>query len=146
MNKNAKMFISLRYAAQSKTVATEMDILGVDITGPRIQEAPVGSGTSRARPPAAMRRTRGEDAVGTVVVASTQELERPCINTVVVGGAGAVRVGHPISTEEFYKRLVGSGVESKPRLGAGFVASVTSKAWVITLPRDLRSQRRFPQQ
>ncbi len=37
------------------------------------------------------------------------------INTVVVEGAGAVRVGHPISTEEFYKRLVGSGVESKPR-------------------------------
>jgi len=43
MNKNAKMFISLRYAAQSKTEATEMVILGVDITGPRIQVAPVGS-------------------------------------------------------------------------------------------------------
>ncbi len=93
-----------------------------------------------------MRRTNVEVAVGTGVEASTQELERPFIKTVVVGGAGTVRVGHPISTEEFHKRLVGSGVESKPRLGAGFVASVASKAWAITLPRDLRSQRRFPQQ
>ncbi len=115
MNKNAKMFISLRYAAQSKTEATEMVILGVDITGPRTQAAPAGSGTSRSRPPVAIRRTRGEGAVGTGVVASTQELERPFINTVVVGGAGTVRVGHPISTEEFHKRLVGSGIESKPR-------------------------------
>ncbi len=146
MNKNAKMFISLRYAAQSKAVATPSVILGVDVAGTRTQVAPVGSGTSRIRPPVAIRRTRGEGAVGTDVVASTQELERPIIKTVVAQGAGAVRVGHPISTEEFYKRLVGSGVESKPRLGAGFVASVTSKAWVITLPRDLRSQRRFPQQ
>ena len=31
------------HAAQSKTVATPMVILGVDITGPRIQAAPVGS-------------------------------------------------------------------------------------------------------
>ncbi len=43
MNKNAKMFISSRYAAQSKTEATEMVILGEDTTGPRIQVAPVGS-------------------------------------------------------------------------------------------------------
>ena len=76
----------LAYAAQSKAVATEKVILGVDITGPRIQEAPVGSGASRARPPVAIRRTFVEVAVGTAVVASTQELERPFINTVVVGG------------------------------------------------------------
>ena len=36
-------FILPRYAAQSKTVATEIVILGVDITGPCIQVAPVGS-------------------------------------------------------------------------------------------------------
>ena len=72
----------------------------------------MGSGTSRTRPPVAIRRTRGEVAVGTGVDASTQELERPFVNTVIVGGAGTVRVGHPISTEEFHKRLVGSGVES----------------------------------
>ncbi len=36
-------FILPRYAAQSKTVATEIVILGEDITGPRIQVAPVGS-------------------------------------------------------------------------------------------------------
>ena len=89
MNKNAKMFISLRYAAQSKAVATEIVKLGVGSTGPRIQAASVGSGTSRARPPVAMRRKYVEVAVGTAVEASTQELERPCINTVVVGGAGA---------------------------------------------------------
>ena len=72
----------------------------------------MGSGASRIRPPSAQRRTCAEVAVGTAVVASTQELERPFIDTIVVGGAGAVRVGHPISTEEFHKRLVGSGVES----------------------------------
>ncbi len=64
-------------AAQSKAVATPIVILGVDVAGIRIQVAPVGSGTSRIRPPVAIRRTRGEVAVGTVVVASTQELERP---------------------------------------------------------------------
>ena len=128
-------------------MATPIDILSVDVAGTRTQVAPVGSGTSRIRPPVAIRRTRGEVAEGTAVVASTQELERPIvkqsgrhetlfhaqqaisllapiskemsselnINTVVVEGAGAVRVGHPISTEEFYKRLVGSGIESKPR-------------------------------
>ncbi len=77
------------YAAQSKAVTTPIVILGVDVAGTRIQVAPVGSRTSRTRPPEASRRTRGEVAVGTVVVASTQELERPFINTVVVGGAGA---------------------------------------------------------
>ena len=77
-------------AAQSKTVATPIDILGVDIAGIRSQVAPVGSGTSRSRPPVAIRRTRGEVAVGTVVVARTQELERPFINTVVVGNRCAV--------------------------------------------------------
>ena len=76
------------YFAQSKAVATPIVSLGEDNTGPRSQVAPVGSGTSRIRPPVAIRRTRGEVAVGTVVVASTQELERPFINTVVVGGAG----------------------------------------------------------
>ena len=81
------------YSAQSKAVATENVILGVDVAGPRKQVAPVGSGTSRARPPAAIRRMR-EVAVGTVVVASTQELERPFIKTVVVGGAG--RIQHPV--------------------------------------------------
>ena len=35
-----------------------------------------------------MRRTCGEEAVGTDVEASTQELERPCINTIEVGGTG----------------------------------------------------------
>ena len=86
------MFISLRYAAQSKAAATETVILGVDITGPRIQVAPVGSRSSRARPPVATRRTLVEVAVGTVVVASTQELERPIVNTVVAQGAGVVCV------------------------------------------------------
>ena len=88
-------FILPRYAAQSKTVATEIVILGVDVAGIRIQVAPVGSGTSRIRPPVAIRRTRGEVAVGTVVVASTQELERPFINTVVVGGAKITPSPHP---------------------------------------------------
>ena len=62
--------------------------LGVDITGPRTQVAPVGSGTSCTSPPVAIRRTCVEVAVGMAVEASTQELERPFINTVVVGGAG----------------------------------------------------------
>ena len=90
MNKNAKMFISSRSAAQSKAEATPIVTLGGDITGPCKQEAPVGSRASRARPPAAIRRTPVKVAVETVVVTSTQELERPFINTVVVGGAGAV--------------------------------------------------------
>ncbi len=76
------------YSAQSKAVATEIVKLGVGSTGPRIQAASVGSGTSRARPPVAMRRKYVEVAVGTAVEASTQELERPFINTVVIGGAG----------------------------------------------------------
>ncbi len=65
------------YAAQSKAATTERVILGIDIAGPRIQGAPVGSRTSRTRPPEASRRTYVEVAVGTVVGASTQELERP---------------------------------------------------------------------
>ncbi len=69
-------------------MATEDVTLGVDITGPCIQVAPVSSRTSRAKPPTATRRTCVGVAVGTVVVTSTQELERPFINTVVVGGAG----------------------------------------------------------
>ena len=52
----------------------------------------MGSGTSCARPPVTIRRTRGEVAVGAGVVASTQELERPFIKTVVVGGADRGRV------------------------------------------------------
>ena len=76
------------YSAQSEAGATGSVNLGVDITGPRTQVAPVGSGTSRTRPPVAIRRTCVEVAVGTEVVASTQELERPFVNTVVVGGAG----------------------------------------------------------
>ncbi len=90
MNKNAKMFISSRSAAQSKAEATPIVSLGVDVAGIRTQAAPAGSGTSRARPPAAIRRTPVKVAVETVVVTRTQELERPFINTVVVGGAGAV--------------------------------------------------------
>ncbi len=78
----------MAHAAQSNAGATEIVTLGVDITGPRTQVAPVGSRTSRIRPPVAMRRTRVEVAVGTVVEASTQELERPFINTVVAQGAG----------------------------------------------------------
>ena len=89
MNKNVKMFITSRYAAQSKAVATEKVILGIDEIGPCTQVAPGGSRTSRARPPVATRHTSAEVTFGTVVVASTQELERPFINTVVVGGAGA---------------------------------------------------------
>ena len=76
------------YFAQSKTVTAPTVTLGVDVAGIRIQEAPMGSGTSRSRPPEAIRRTCVEEAVGTDVEASTQELERPFINTVVVGGAG----------------------------------------------------------
>ena len=82
------------YAAQSKAVATPIVVLGVDAAGRRTQVAPVGSGSSRSRPPVAIHRTPGEVAVGTVVVASTQELERPFINTIVVGGAG--RIQHPV--------------------------------------------------
>ncbi len=67
----------MNYAAQSNTEATERVILGVDVAGIRSQVAPVGSRTSRTGPPGAIRRTRGKEAVGTVVVASTQELERP---------------------------------------------------------------------
>jgi len=52
-----------------------------------MQAAPVGSGTSRVRPPVARRRTKGEVAVRTIVETSTQELERPFIDTVVVGDA-----------------------------------------------------------
>jgi hypothetical protein len=83
-----KLLDLLLYAAQSKAGATESVTLGDNITGPRTQIAPVGSRSSRSRPPEASRRTRGEVAVGTVVVASTQELERPFIDTIVVGGAG----------------------------------------------------------
>ncbi len=43
MNKNAKMFISLRYAAQSKAVATDIVIMGADVAGKRTQAAPGGS-------------------------------------------------------------------------------------------------------
>ena len=75
-------------AAQSKAEATEIGILGVDVAGSRTQVAPVGSGTSRARPPAAIRCTCVEVAVGTAVEASTQELERSFINTIVAQGAG----------------------------------------------------------
>ncbi len=89
MHAKFAIWLLSRYAAQSKTVATPIATLGVDNAGPRIQVAPVGSGSSRIRPPVANRRTLAEVAVGTVVVASTQELERPFINTVVVGGAGA---------------------------------------------------------
>ena len=67
-------------------MATPSVMLGADVAGTRTQAAPVGSRTSHIRPPVAMRRTNVEVAVGTVVEASTQELERPCINTVVVGG------------------------------------------------------------
>ncbi len=73
------------HAAQSKAGATGSVNLGVDITGPRTQVAPVGSGTSCTSPPVAIRRTCVEVAVGMAVEASTQELERPFINTVVVG-------------------------------------------------------------
>ncbi len=66
-------------------MATGIVTLSADTTDPRMQGAPVGSGASRARPPDATRRTSVEVAVGTVVVASTQELERPFINTVEVG-------------------------------------------------------------
>ena len=83
-----------RYFAQSKAVTTEIVRLGVDTASMRTQVAPVGSRTSRSRPPEAIRRTCVEVAIGKVVVASTQELERPFINTVVVGGAGvAARPG-----------------------------------------------------
>ncbi len=62
-----------------------MATLGVDVAGVRVQVVPVGSRTGRARPPVASRGTCVEVAVGTAVVAGTQELERPFINTVVVG-------------------------------------------------------------
>ena len=60
-------------------MATPIVILGVDAAGRRTQAAPVGSRPSRSGPPAAIRRTIVEVAVGTVVVASTQELERPIV-------------------------------------------------------------------
>ena len=68
------------YFAQSKAEATEIVTLGDDRSGPRSQVARVGSGTGRTGPPAALRRTFVEVAVGTVVVASTQELERPKVS------------------------------------------------------------------
>ncbi len=77
----------MAYPAQSKTEATEKVILGIDEIGPCTQVAPGGSRTSRARPPVATRHTSAEVTFGTVVVASTQELERPFINTIVVGSA-----------------------------------------------------------
>lgn len=64
-----------RYAAQSKAATSPMATLGVDVAGVRVQVAPVGSRTGRARPPVAIRCTFVEVAVGTVVVAGTQELE-----------------------------------------------------------------------
>ncbi len=42
-----------------------MVTLGVDVTGIRVQVAPVGSGASRERPPVAIRRAIVEVAVGT---------------------------------------------------------------------------------
>ncbi len=90
MNKNVKMFITSRYAAQSKADATPTVTPGVDRTSPRVHAAPIDDCSSRTRPPVTIRRTCVEVTVRTVVVASTQELERPFINTVVVGGAGAV--------------------------------------------------------
>ncbi len=89
MHAKFAIWLLSRYAAQSNAGATEKVELGVDVAGSRIQVAPVGSRTSRIRPPVPTRRKRGEVAVRTVVVASTQELERPFINTIVVGSAGA---------------------------------------------------------
>ena len=66
-------------AAQSKAGATPRVTLSVDVAGIRVQETPGSSGTSRIRPPVAIRRACEEVAVGTVVVASTQELERPIV-------------------------------------------------------------------
>lgn len=43
MHAKFAIWLSSRYAAQSKTVTTEIVILGVDTTGPRTQVAPVGS-------------------------------------------------------------------------------------------------------
>ena len=77
----------MAYPAQSNTVATETVILSVDVTSTRVQVAPVSSRASSARPPVATRRTCEEVAIGTAVVVSTQKLERPFINTIVVGGA-----------------------------------------------------------
>ncbi len=88
MHAKFAIWLLSRYAAQSKADATPTVTLGVDEAGIRSQVAPDGSGTSRSRPPVAIQRTRVEVTVGTAVVASTQELERPFINTVVVGGAG----------------------------------------------------------
>ncbi len=88
MHAKFAIWLLSRYAAQSKADATPTVTLGVDEAGIRSQVAPDGSGTSRSRPPVAIQRTRVEVAVGTAVVASTQELERPFINTVVAQGAG----------------------------------------------------------
>ena len=62
MHAKFAIWLLSRYTAQSKTEATEIVILGVDDAGIRIQVAPVGSRTSRTRPPVAMRRTSGEAA------------------------------------------------------------------------------------
>ena len=67
------------HAAQSKADATPRVTLSVDVAGIRVQETPGSSGTSRIRPPVTIRRACEEVAVGTVVVASTQELERPIV-------------------------------------------------------------------
>ncbi len=76
------------HAAQSKAVAADTVSLGFDaVTDMRTQGMSVDSGTSCDRPPVTAQCACSWVAVGTVVVASTQELERPFINTVVVGGA-----------------------------------------------------------
>ena len=47
------------------------------------------SRSNRTRPPETKRCASIEIAMGTIVIPTTQKLERPFINTVVVGGAGA---------------------------------------------------------
>ena len=63
------------YAAQSKAVATPIVVLGVDAAGRRTQVAPVGSGSSRSRPPVAIRRAKVDLTVGVIVVPGTQEVK-----------------------------------------------------------------------
>ncbi len=81
----------MRPAAQSKAETAPIAELGVDITGRPAQVAHFGSETGRVRPPVTVRRVTGEVTIGTEIVASTQELERPFIKTIVVGDAGTVR-------------------------------------------------------
>ncbi len=72
--------------AQSEPIAATDADLRVDERRMRAQAVSSRRRATSSGPPGAIRRTTVELAVGAVVITGTQELERPFINTVVVGG------------------------------------------------------------